>query len=508
MEDKEDMGQFILSIDIGTSACKIAVFNRKGEVIASVNEGYPVYYPQPGFIEQKPDEWWEAACRGIKKVIEKAKITAGEIAGVGVDGQSWSAIAIDKEGKVLFNNPIWMDTRAKDICTRLNREIGADKIFSIAGNPLQPSYTTPKIKWYQESYPEVYRKIDKVLQSNSYIVYRMTNVASQEKSQGYGLHCFHLKQGIWDKDMAQLLGIPLSFLPDIYDCHDVVGTVSGECAMQTGLLEGTPVVAGGLDAACGTLGAGVYANGQTQEQGGQAGGMSICTDTYTASPNLICSFHVIPDKWLLQGGTTGGGGALRWFEGIFGEHERELAKATGTSSFALLDEMAKQIAPGSDGMIFLPYLAGERSPIWDPNAKGVYYGIDFNKTKAHFVRSLLEGVGYSLLHNLEEAQKVGAQADILRAMGGAANSRLWTQMKADITGRRIEVPSSDTATTLGAAILAGIGIGWYESYEDAVKETVKVTRVHEPDMEKHEIYKKHYQTYRTLYEDLKATMSR
>jgi len=500
------MGQFILSIDIGTSACKVAIFDRKGIVIASVNEGYPVYYPKPGYIEQKPDEWWEATCKGIKKVLEKGNVTPDQIVGVGVDGQSWSAIAIDKEGKVLFNNPIWMDTRANDICIRLNQEIGADQIFSVAGNPLQPSYSTAKIRWYQESYPEQYKKIDKILQSNSYIVYKMTNMASQEKSQGYGLHCFHLQKGIWDKEMASSLGIPMSFLPDIYDCHDVVGGVSDECARQTGLLAGTPVVAGGLDAACGTLGAGVYANGQTQEQGGQAGGMSICTDLYTASPKLICSFHVIPDKWLLQGGTTGGGGALRWFEGTFGDYERELAKTKDSSSFALLDELAKQIAPGSDGMIFLPYLAGERSPIWDPDSKGVYYGIDFNKSKAHFVRSLLEGVGFSLLHNLEEAEAVGAHAQMLRAMGGAANSRLWTQIKADITGRRIEVPSSDTATTLGAAILAGMGIGWYASYEEAVKETVKVTRVHEPDMKKHEIYQKNYQTYRRLYEDLKETM--
>lgn len=501
------LGKYILSIDIGTSACKVAVFNRKGEVIASVNEGYPVYYPHPGYVEQKPDEWWAAACKGIRRVMEKGAIAAGEIAGVGVDGQSWSAIAIDKEGSVLFNNPIWMDTRAKDICSRLNKEIGAEKIFSVAGNPMQPSYTTPKILWYQETYPEQYKKIDKVLQSNSFIVYRMTNKTSQEKSQGYGLHCFHLEKGIWDADMARTLGIPQKFLPDIYDCHDVVGTVSAQCAAQTGLLEGTPVVAGGLDAACGTLGAGVYANGQTQEQGGQAGGMSICTKEYTASPNLICSYHVIPNLWLLQGGTTGGGGALRWFEGIFGEYERELAKKTGGNSFALLDELAAGIAPGSDGMIFLPYLAGERSPIWDPNAKGVYYGIDFNKTKGHFVRSLLEGVGFSLLHNIEEAEKVGAYADVLRAMGGAANSKVWTQIKADITGRRIEVPSSDTATTLGAAILAGVGIGWYQNYEEAVLETVQVTRVHEPDLEKHEQYKKQYQRYRSLYEDLKDSMS-
>lgn len=502
------MKEYLLGIDIGTSACKIAIFNRQGEVIASGNGDYPVYYPKAGYAEQDPEEWWAAVYSTIKTTIQKSGIQPEDIAGVGVDGQSWSAIAIDKAGKVLTKTPIWMDTRANEICDRLNKEVGDNAIFDLAGNSLQPSYTTAKILWYKENLPEVYEKTDKILQSNSFIVYRLTGVLSQDKSQGYGLHCFDMHTGTWNEDMCKKLGIPMELLPDIYDCHQVVGTVTEEAAKLSGLAVGTPVVAGGLDAACGTLGAGVIHPGETQEQGGQAGGMSICIDEYRADPRLILSYHVVPDQWLLQGGTTGGGGVMRWFEKEFADFEREEGKRVGKSSLELLNEVAEKVNPGSDGVVFLPYMSGERSPIWDIHAKGVYYGLDFSKTKGHFVRAAMEGVALSLKHNLDIAAAAGAEVKELRAMGGSANSLLWTQIKSDVTGKPIAVPSSDTATTLGAVILAGVGVGLYRDFEEAVEMTVKVRRNHAPNKENEAVYSENYKTYLELYQNLKNTMKR
>jgi xylulokinase len=498
--------KYLLGIDIGTSACKTAIFNRQGEVIASSSEEYQVFYPKPGYAEQNPDDWWEAVCKSIKAVLTKAGIDNRDIAAVGVDGQSWSAVAIDKEGKVLINTPIWMDTRSDAICRRLNNELGADVVFNLAGNSLQSSYTTAKILWYKEELPDMYKHVYKILQSNSFIVYRLTGVLSQDKSQGYGLHCFDMHTGEWSEDMCSRLGIPTGFLPDIYECHQVVGNVTKAAAGQCGLAAGTPVVAGGLDAACGTLGAGVIHPRQTQEQGGQAGGMSICLDKYSADPRLILSYHVVPRLWLLQGGTTGGGGVMRWIEKEFADLEREEAKSLGKSSLALLDDAAAKVNPGSDGLIFLPYMAGERSPIWDVNAKGVYFGLDYSKTKAHLVRAAMEGVAYSLRHNLEVAKAAGAEVKVLRAMGGAANSILWTQIKADITGLPIVAVASDTATTLGAAILAGVGVGYYSDFDEAVKLTVRVKRQHEANSRNREIYDKGYKTYLKLYNNLKEIM--
>ena len=499
---------YLLGIDIGTSACKVAAFDREGNVIAAANGDYPVYYPKEGWAEQNPEEWWTAVCGAIRRVLEKGKIPPEQICGIGIDGQSWSAIAIDQDGKVLTNTPIWMDTRAQSICDRLNKEIGADQIFEVSGNSLHPSYTTAKIIWYKENLPEIYGKIYKVLQSNSYIAYKLTGSISQDVSQGYGLHCFRMREGTWDEEMCRKLGIPIEFLPDIVNCDTVVGTVTAKAAQESGLCEGIPVVAGGLDAACGTLGAGVIHPGETQEQGGQAGGMSICMDSYKADPRLILGYHVVPGQWLLQGGTTGGGGVMRWFEKEFGDFERAEEKTTGISSLQQLNEIAEKVAPGCDGVVFLPYMAGERSPIWNPDAKGVFYGLDFVKTKGHMVRGCMEGVALSLKHNLETAKEAGAEVEVLRAMGGSANSLLWTQIKADVTGKTIIVPSSDTATTLGAAILAGVGTGFYKDYEEAVALTVKETRRHEPDENNKEIYDHTYNVYLKLYDCLKDIMKK
>lgn len=492
----------LLGIDIGTSGCKVTLFEKNGAVVAAKSGSYPVYYPHPGWAEQNPDDWWYAVCDTTKKLIEENNIDPCDIAGIGIDGQSWSAVAIDREGKVLANTPIWMDTRAKDICDRINGRLGEDKIFEVCGNILRPSYTTAKILWYQEMMPDVYRNIYKILQSNSFIVYRLTGAITQDISQTYGFHCIDMRRGEWDDEMCQLLGIPKSFLPDIFHCHQIVGKVTEEAAKRTGLTEGIPVVAGGLDAACGALGAGVLDEGDTQEQGGQAGGMSICLKKYAADTRLILSYHVVPERWLLQGGTTGGGGVMRWLEKELGDYERSIASMEGKSSMKLLDELAEAINPGSDGLIFLPYMAGERSPIWNPDAKGVFYGLDFSKTKGHIIRSGMEGVAFSLQHNLDVAKNAGAEVKELLSVGGAANSRLWMQIKSDITGIPMKVPYSDTATTLGAAILAGVGVGVYKNFEKAVKTTVKFTKKYEPDMEKHKIYQKSYCEYLNLYKKL------
>lgn len=489
------MKEKLLGIDIGTSACKVAIFDRTGKVLSQSSEPYPVYYPHPGWAEQDPVQWWKAICTGIHKVLEKGKIGPESIAGIGIDGQSWSAIPVDRAGKCLARTPIWMDTRAREVCDRVKEEVGRERIFELAGNDFLPSYTTPKMLWFLREEPEIYQKASKFLQSNSYIGLKFTGNMSQDVSQGYGIHFFDMKKCAYDRELAADLGLSVDKVPDLYPCHGIIGTVTETAARETGLIAGIPVVAGGLDAACGTLGAGVYQKGQTQEQGGQAGGMSICLDEAVAHPKLILGAHVVPGLWLLQGGSVGGGGALRWFKETLGSGE----------TFDELTELAMTVPAGSEGVVFLPYMAGERSPIWDPDAKGVFYGLSFDKTKGHMVRAVLEGVAYSLEHNLRTAREAGVEAEELTAMGGASNSVLWTQIKADVTGKTIKVPGSDTATTLGAAILAGVGTGVYESFEAAVKETVVITRKQQPNWENHERYQKSMELYLELYKNLKGT---
>lgn len=492
------MAELLLGIDIGTSACKVAVFNGDGEVLAQTNRSYPLYYPNQGWVEQDPEEWWEAIRLGIQDVLDAPGVSADKIAGIGIDGQSWSAIPVDKEGKCLHNTPIWMDTRSRDVAKRVREEVGFQRIFDVAGNDFLPSYSTPKYIWFKENLPAVYERTEKFMQSNSYIAMKLTGVASQDLSQGYGIHFFDMKKCAYDKDLARELGLSVDKVPDLYGCHEIIGSVTKEAAALTGLMEGTPVVAGGLDAACGTLGAGVYKKGQTQEQGGQAGGMSICVDEALAHPKLILSPHVVPGYWLLQGGTVGGGGTLRWFKQELGAEDE---------SFDDLTRLAEKVPAGSEGVIFLPYMAGERSPIWNPDAKAVFYGLSFDKTKGHMVRAVMEGVAYSLEHNIRTAKEVGVEIGELIAMGGASNSVLWTQIKADVTGKTIKVPTSDTATTLGAAMLAGVGVGLYKDFNDAVNRTIVITRTQEPNKRHAKVYEHAMEGYLKLYENLKDMYS-
>lgn len=497
------MKEFLLGIDIGTSSCKVAVFDRCGQVMASASADYPVAYPHAGWAEQDPADWWDGVCRALNRMWERFDVSPHDIAAVGVDGQSWSAVALDARGEVLCPTPIWMDTRSAQICERVSREMG-EEIFALCGNPLSPTYTTGKVLWMREHTPELFEKTEQILGSNAYIVYRLTGALTQDVSQGYGWHCFDMRRGVWHEEMAARLGIPTRLLPPIVPCDRVVGEVTPQAARATGLAVGTPVVAGGLDAACATLGAGVIEAGQTQEQGGQAGGMSICLDRVCADPRLILGAHVVPGRWLLQGGTVGGGGVMRWLEREFGGMERERAAALGKSSLEQLGALAETVPAGCDGMVFLPYMAGERTPIWDTEAKGVYYGLDFSKTRGHMIRAGMEGVAFSLRHNLEVAEQAGAVAGVLCATGGAANSALWTQIKADVTGKTILVPASDTATTWGAAILGGIGTGFFASYAEAVAGSVRITRRHEPNPENAEVYGERYALYRKLYPALKG----
>ncbi len=500
------INNLLLGIDVGTSSCKLAIFLENGKILAQASRNYDVYYPKPGYCEQDPNTWWLQIVECIKELGQKADLKS--ISAIGIDGQSWSAIPIDKEQNVLHNTPIWFDTRSSEICKNVKKTFGEHAFFEISGNPFEASYTLPKIIWFKENLPEIYDKTDKILQSNAFIAMKLTGNITHDYSQGYGLQCYDIHKKSWDFNVMKELKLRSDILPELCDCHEIVGRVTNQVAALTGLAEGTPVVAGGLDAACGTLGAGVISSGQTQEQGGQAGGMSICTDSPISHKSLILSNHVVSGKYLLQGGTTGGGGVINWFEKNFLDHERNVSPSTGISALVSMDKSASLIPVGSDGLIFLPYMAGERSPIWNPHAKGMYFGIDFSKTKAHFARASMEGVAFSLLHNLEVAHNAGAAVNTLHAVGGAANSKLWTQIKADLVGKEISVPYSDSATTLGACILAGVGTGLYKDFEDAVKKTVKITKTYTPNMENHEKYRKIFPKYLELYESTKHLMTK
>lgn len=496
--------RLLLGIDIGTSGCKIAAFDLEGQVLCSYTGPYRIFHPNAGSAEHDANEWWERVCNGVKGLIHQGLLDPREVIAVGVDGLSWVCLPVDRNGRPLRRAMIWLDRRAEEEAQWMKECVGEEKLVSLDGNPVDPAYIVPKMLWVKKHEPDVYRNAYKFVQSNSFIVYKLTGVYSQDYSQAYGFHFFDIARGRYDDDIADQLGISLDLVPPLCHCHDVVGTVTSKASKECGLPEGIPVVAGGLDAACCTLGAGATRPGQTQEQGGQAGGMSIVVDRPLVHPRLILGYHVIPNMWLLQGGTVGGGGTLRWFNEQLGAYETQISTERGISSFDVMSEEAESIGPGSDGLVFLPYMAGERSPIWDSKARGLLFGLSYDKTRAHIIRAIMEGVGYSLLHNLETAEEVGARAEVLLSVGGSANSLVWTQIKSDITAKPIHVPFSDHATALGAALLAGVGAGVYKDFESAVNQTVRIRRIHEPNLKNHRVYRGYYRLYLDLYERLKV----
>lgn len=485
----------LLGIDIGTSSTKVSAFNLSGVEVASATREYEFLTPRPGFVEQSPDTWWEAtqdACKEVTSVIDPSKIS-----GIGVAGQSWATVFVDTEGKVLANSPLWMDTRAAEICARVGDRLGLDQIFSVSGNPFSPTYSTPKLLWFMQEQPDLVAQAESVLQSNSFIVFRLTDRRVQDISMTYGLQFADIRDGSYNEELARGLGVDLNLFPEVVACDHVVGFVTAQAASLTGLTEGTPVVAGGLDAACGALGAGVFRPSQCQEQGGQAGGISVATDTLIADPSLICSHHVVPGLWLLQGGTSAGGAALRWAAAEIGHPD---------TPFSEIDDDAVKCGPVPGGIVFLPYLAGERSPIWDPDAKGVFFGLTLASTRSQMLRAVMEGVAFSLKDNVIAMKKAGAQFGQVFSIGGASLSRLWTQIKCDVTGLDISVPTTKSATPLGAALLAGVGTGVYEDYAQAVEATQSISRMQTPDPENQSIYAEGFSIYQDLYRSLAGLM--
>jgi len=497
------MKNYLLAIDQGTSGLKLMLAHQDGQHHLSLSEDYPTYYPAPGFIEQDPRDWWQAVCRGVPELLRRAGVDASDIAAVGVDGVSWMPVMIGTDGKELGRCALWNDTRSTVECDEIRRLVGEDAVLATSGNPVQPYYATPKLMWYRTHEPERFEQLHRVVTANGYLGWKLTGAFAQDASQAYGWAFYSMEHGTWNEAMAEKLGIDLGWLPPLCESMQVIGTVSSHAARECGLAEGTPVVAGGLDAACGVLGAGVISPGPAQEQSGSAGGMSICTDHYMPAPGLILGRHVVPQRWLVQGGTVGGGGVFRWLS-------QELypadAQQSGSLRAAEFNRIAAQVPPGSDGALFLPYMAGERSPIWNPAAKGVYYGLDFSKTRAHLVRAALEGTAYSLRHNLEHAKGCGAVSTELRAVGGASASDVWMQIKADITGTPIRAVASADATAIGCLMLAGVGCGIINGFEEACRRFVSLKAPFHPQQQYKETYDQGFEQYKTLYNQLKSMM--
>ncbi len=501
---------YFLGIDVGTSSLKTGLWRDDGELAANASQAYPTIRHAAAWSEQDPLDWWDALCATVRSVVKSAGIAPSQIAGIGIDSTGWTFVPVDKSGAPLFAAMTWQDRRATAEAAQLRAHPQADYVVNLSANPLDEAYTTPKANWLRAHHPDVYAQTDQFLFSSSFLIRMLTGQNSCDTTQAYGFHCFDVRQLRWDEQAADICGIEMEKLPPLYQSCAVVGEVTSSAAESVGLVAGIPVIAGGLDAAVGAFGNGVARVGTTADQGGTAFGLSIAVDQVIVEPRLIFSPHVVPGVYLLQGGTVGGG-TFEWFRGQFGHGEQIAADLMKTDPFSIMTAEADRVPAGANGVIYLPYMSGERSPIWNSDARGVFIGLHYGTTRADMIRALMEGCVFAVYHNMLVALDSGAQIHEWIGIGGASNSASWCQLKANITNRPFTVNrranGSPGDNTLGLAVMAGYGVGIYSDLADTIEQFLPVRRTYQPDAAAHDVYERLYPIFRSTYENLISTFA-
>ena len=494
------MAAYLLGIDVGTSGSKAILIGTDGTVKASATTEYPLYTPQPLWAEQNPSDWWAATVDSIKRVLEEGEVAAADVAGVGLTGQMHGLVLLDAQGEVLRPCIMWNDQRTAAQCAAITEKVGLDNVLRLTGNPILPGFTAPKIVWVREHEPEVYAKVAKVLLPKDYVRYRLTSGFFGEVSDASGTSMFDVGQRQWSSEMLQALGVPREWLPEVTESPEVSARISAQAAAETGLLEGTPVVGGGGDQAAQAVGTGIIAEGVVSATLGTSGVVFAASDSYRVEPEgrLHAFCHAVPGMWHLMGVMLSAAGSFRWYRDTLAAVERAQEAETGRDAYDILTEAAAEVAPGCEGLIFLPYLTGERTPYPDPNARGVFFGLTLRHGKAHMTRAVLEGVSYGLLDSLELMRALGLSIEQVRASGGGARSSLWRQILADVFDTEIVTVNVTEGAAYGAALLAGVGAGVYDSVSAACEAAIRLTGQTEPGPAV-SVYADYYPRYQALY---------
>lgn len=496
---------FLIGIDLGTSGVKTVLFDEGGKPIASSTVEYPLYQPNLGWAEQDPEDWWKATCESINNVVLKSGVDKREIKGVGLSGQMHGAVLLDKTDKVLRNAIIWCDQRSAAECEQITGLVGKERLVEITANPALTGFTASKIMWIKNNEPRIFEKTARILLPKDYIRLRLTGEYATEVSDASGMQLMNIAKRQWSSEILSKLEIPQSMLGKMHESQEVTGRVTACAAAMTGLNEGTIVVGGAGDQAAGAVGNGIVKPGVVSSTIGTSGVVFAYTDKLTIDPegrvHTFC--HAVPNTYHIMGVTQGAGLSLKWFRDNFCIEEMITSELSNIDVYKLLDAEADNIAPCSDGLIYLPYLMGERTPHLDPNAKGVFFGLTAKHTKPHFVRSIMEGVTFSLKDCLEIITEMGVEVSEIRASGGGGKSNIWRQMQADVFGKSICRISSDEGPALGVAILAGVGAGIYKSVPEACQEVIKVKDSLSPNEDRIKKYNDFYNIYAKLYKSLK-----
>jgi xylulokinase len=497
-----------LGIDIGTSGTKTLAIDERGTILASATAEYPCSHPHPGWSEQPPQSWWDATVQTVQQVLGSGRFRAQDVAGIGLSGQMHGSVFLDAEGRVIRPALLWNDQRTAAECREIEEKAGGrEALIRMVANPALTGFTAPKVLWVRKHEPDHWDRVHQILLPKDYVRYRLTGTYATEVSDASGTLLLDVANRRWSRELLSRLQIDPSLLPPCYESAEVSAKVSELGSMATGLPAGTPVVGGGGDQPAGAVGNGIVRQGVVSATMGTSGVVFAHADELGFDPlgRLQRGCHAVPGAWHVMGVVLAAGGSFQWFRNELGKAEVALAKQKGDDPYYLLTAEAALAGPGAEGLFFLPYMTGERTPHFDPDAKAAWIGLTVRHGRAHMIRSVLEGATFAMRDSLELIREMGVTIEQVRVSGGGARNALWRQIQADIYGCDVHTLNSTEGPAFGVALLAQVGTGGFSSVPEACDATIRAVDSTQVDPRAKSYYDRAFAVYRQLYLDLRSS---
>jgi xylulokinase len=495
-----------LGIDIGTSGTKTLAINEKGAILASAMETYPCYVPRPLWSEQDPEDWWQATIQSVRKVISKARLKPKEVKAIGLSGQMHGSVFLDKRDKVIRRAILWNDQRTAAECAEIERRAGGRaKLIKMVANPALTGFTAPKILWLRNHEPKHFEKTCKILLPKDEIRRRLTGEYATEVSDASGMLLLDVAKRKWSKELLSALELDIDFFGACYESEEVTGKLTPAAAKTLGLTTDCLVVGGAGDCAAGAVGNGIVNRGVLSTSIGTSGVVFVHSDEVKIDPqgrvHTFC--HAVHGKWHMMGVNLSAGGSLQWFRNELCRADVAAAKKSKKEIYDILTAEAQKAPPGCEGLFFLPYLSGERTPHADPHARGCFIGLTLAHTRAHLIRAVMEGVTFSMRDSLDIFEHLGVPIKQIRASGGGARSPLWRQIQADAFGRKVVTINTEEGPAYGVALLAAVGAGAFKDVREACAAVIRVVSETSPEAVAKKHYDRAFPIYQQLYRSLK-----
>ncbi len=493
------MSKAIIGVDIGTTGCRAVIYLTDGTALASCSTEYPMYTPHMAWAEQDADEIYQAFRQVVSCAVREAKLQPQDIAGIAFSSVFHSLVAVDAKGQALSRLLIWADNRSQQYCEQLKRQYDAQHIYANTGCPVHPMYWLSKIIWFRNEQPQVFQQAAKFISIKEYILHRLCKkfIVDRSLASGTGLYNIHKRQ--WDDELLAIAGISEEKLSTVVPTTYVETGILAEIASELGLDPQTPVVIGAGDGVLANVGSGAVNAGQLTATIGTSGAVRVITDAPRVDPKgRTWCYNLTDQHWVIGGAINNGGIALRWARDKFALPEQHVAEKLGLNTYEILSRYASQKPVGSDGLIMLPFFAGERAPYWNANARGVLFGLNLNHGKRHIIRATLEGIVYRMFSIFSALEEVSGNVEEIRVGGSFTQSPEWVQIMADVFGRTIAVPDEPEGAAFGAAILGMVALGMIPDI-NRVLTIVKIKKIYQPVTANHEKYRQLFRLYERIY---------